>query len=113
ARPAGRAAPTRVTAGGDKLLGGPQAGLLLGREPVVTRLARHPLARALPVGKLSLAALEARVAGPAAAVQQALATDPASFLIRVENIVAGLSGAGIDARTARTQGAVGGGGAPG
>jgi L-seryl-tRNA(Ser) seleniumtransferase len=108
-----RAGAALVTASGDKLLGGPQAGLLLGQAHLVRRLLRHPLARALRVDKLTLAALEATLAGPASPVARALAADPASVFRRAERMVALLVAHAIDANVVTAEGAVGGGGAPG
>ena len=102
-----------VTASGDKLLGGPQAGLLLGRTEVVERLRRHPLARALRVDKLTLAALEATLRGPVTPTWAALRADPALLLKRAEALVARLVEAGVAAEVVASDGAVGGGGAPG
>ena len=97
-----------VTASGDKLLGGPQAGLLLGDAGLIERLRRHPAARALRVDKLTLAALEATLTGPASPVAQALTADVGQLRQRAERLAAQLP----DARAVECVAAVGGGGAP-
>jgi len=108
-----RAGAGLVTASGDKLLGGPQAGLILGRADLVTRLARHPLARALRAGKLTFAALGATLAGPPVPVAEALAATAASVFSRAERLAGRLAVAGIDARAVRALAVAGDGAAPG
>ncbi len=96
-----------VTVSGDKLLGGPQAGLLLGRAEVIETLARHPLARALRTDKLTLAALEATVSGPVTPVVAALHADPARLRERTEVLAEAVGCAVVE-----HDGRVGGGGGP-
>jgi len=102
-----------VTASGDKLLGGPQAGLLLGRADVVDRLRRSPLARALRVDKLTLAAMEATLTGPQTPTTAALRADPAALRARAERLAERLRVDGVAAVARDCDAVVGGGGAPG
>jgi L-seryl-tRNA(Ser) seleniumtransferase len=111
------AGATVVTASGDKLLGGPQAGLLLGGPgpgaELVARIRRHPLARALRVDKLTLAAFEATLRGPATPTALALDAEPAALHARADRLAARLAAHGIEAAAVVSEATIGGGGAPG
>jgi L-seryl-tRNA(Ser) seleniumtransferase len=107
-----RAGAGLVVASGDKLLGGPQAGLLLGAAGIVERLRRHPLARALRVDKLTLAALHATITGPTTPTWQALRADPKVLRGRSERARATIAAAGVDVELRASVAVVGGGGAP-
>jgi L-seryl-tRNA(Ser) seleniumtransferase len=101
-----------VTCSGDKLLGGPQAGIVLGRADVVERLRRHPLARAVRCDKTTLAALEATLRGPQAPVWEFLEADPDALHQRCAALAAALPDQ-LEASVVPSEGVVGGGGAPG
>jgi L-seryl-tRNA(Ser) seleniumtransferase len=97
-----------VIASGDKLLGGPQAGLILGRQELITRLAGHPLARAVRADKLALAAIEATLRGPEPPTSTYLHADPDHLRQRAQRLADA-----VGATAVRHFGRVGGGGAPG
>lgn len=101
-----------VTCSGDKLLGGPQAGLVLGDALLVERMRRHPLARALRVDKLTLAALEATLAGPLTPTWRYLRADVAELRARCDSLAAAVRDV-IAAEVVACESTVGGGGAPG
>ncbi|MEO8361054.1 MAG: L-seryl-tRNA(Sec) selenium transferase [Vicinamibacteria bacterium] len=109
-----------VTASGDKLLGGPQAGLLVGRKTSIDALRRNPLYRALRVDKMTIAALDSVLALHEAGrredlpVPRMLAASHASIQARAEELrdllAAKKCGATFEVRPVNS--AVGGGAAP-
>jgi L-seryl-tRNA(Ser) seleniumtransferase len=123
-----RAGAALVTYSGDKLLGGPQAGLITGRPELVARLRSHPLFRALRVDKLTYAALEAtlvsylREAYDELPLLRMMRLTPASIRARCEALAAAVGAVEADGSSAAprlhvevvaTECMIGGGSAPG
>jgi L-seryl-tRNA(Ser) seleniumtransferase len=108
-----------VTFSGDKLLGGPQAGIAAGRTGSIAKLRAHPLMRALRPDKLTIAALVATVAAyrdgtalETLPVWRLIAETPAKLGRRARAIAARLEAAGIPATVIETTSTVGGGSLP-
>jgi L-seryl-tRNA(Ser) seleniumtransferase len=107
-----------VAFSGDKLLGGPQAGIVVGRTALVARLRNHPLHRALRVDKMTVAALEAtlglyRQGQPNKVPARALLLQPAAALrLRAERLQAELQRQGVSADVIAVEGQAGGGTLP-
>ncbi|MGH9089500.1 MAG: L-seryl-tRNA(Sec) selenium transferase [Acidimicrobiales bacterium] len=108
-----------VTFSGDKLLGGPQAGVVAGRAELVEACARHPLARALRPGGMVLAALQATMLAYLRREGQAIpfwrmATAPVTALRRrAEAVAAVVTAAGAEAEVVSCTSVAGGGSVPG
>lgn len=109
-----------ISFSGDKLLGGPQAGIILCKEKWIKTLKSHPLTRAMRVDKMTLAALEATLdtyLDPEKARQEIptirmLAVDPALLKLRAENLYEKLTARGVTCQVIPEQDQVGGGSVP-
>ena len=111
---------TLVLMSGDKLLGGPQAGIILGAAAVVAKLRKNPLVRAMRVDKLTLSALEATLRlylEPDQALKEIpvlamLTAAPSDIHSRAKALAALLRAGGVDAQVTETSASVGGGAFP-
>jgi L-seryl-tRNA(Ser) seleniumtransferase len=116
-----RAGAGAVAISGDKLLGGPQAGIILGEEGVLGAMRKNPLCRAFRVDKVTLAGLEATLRhylDPQEAIREIpalrmLAVSLEALEKRALGLAAGLGSGAWDARVSQGRGVVGGGTFPG
>ena len=103
---------------GDKLLGGPQAGIILGKKEYMDKLKKHPLTRAMRVDKMTLAALEATLRSyergelTQIPVLDMLSAEPDRLKAKAEQLADMLRQAGIPSSLVPTQSQVGGGSVP-
>jgi L-seryl-tRNA(Ser) seleniumtransferase len=105
---------------GDKLLGGPQAGIIVGKAHVIGQIARHPLMRAVRIDKMTLAALEMTLrhyqrgqAETHIPIWRMISMHPERIASRTNGWVNRLKERGIEAHTRRGESTVGGGSLPG
>ena len=113
-----RAGVDVVSFSGDKLLGGPQAGIIVGKKAIVDKLKKHPLTRAMRVDKMTLAALEATLRSYDAGLMHEIPTlamlsaTPAFLRGKADQLCQLMVNAGIAAEVVPTEGQVGGGSVP-
>ena len=114
-----RAGVDVISFSGDKLLGGPQAGIIIGRKDILKKLKAHPLTRAMRVDKMTLSALEATlrsydagVAGQEIPTIAMLSATPDYLRGKAEALRTLLNAAGVEAEVVPTEGQVGGGSVP-
>ena len=107
-----------VSFSGDKLLGGPQAGIILGKKVYMDKLKKHPLTRAMRVDKMTLAALEATLQSydqnrlTDIPVLDMLSASPELLQAKAEKLKSLLAASGIDVSVVSVEGQVGGGSVP-
>jgi L-seryl-tRNA(Ser) seleniumtransferase len=105
---------------GDKLLGGPQGGLIVGRDDLIDRIRRHPWARAVRMDKIALAALQATLMHyqknevvEHVPVWQMISRTPTELKRQARRWIRGLRAVGYDVTIAEGQSTIGGGSLPG